>query len=278
MNAPVLLQGAQPDQAMANDNWVRSLGLDTDGTLFVDMDNGVRLYDLCTSADWPTPATVHPADLMKSANRRLYYQFLMTLKEIDGIMYQSLYDGSHPFRKGDIVVDAGARIGTFTAKVSAAVGKEGKVIAIEPEPRNFACLQKNIEANRLSNVAAIPKMLWSRTARLPLYLSANAAAHSAWFDAFYSPTGESIGAEAEPLDDILAELGIKSVNFVKMDVEGSELEALDGMSGILGSDVQLSIAAYHPVNGKFTHSAVIPKLEQLGFKTTCSEGFVQAHR
>jgi FkbM family methyltransferase len=263
---------------MAHKNWVRSLGLDTDGTLFVDIDNGVRLYDLCIDPLWPTPAAIHPADLMKPVNRRLYNQFLTTLKEIDGIIYHSLYEGNHQFRKGDIVVDAGARIGTFTVKIAVALGNEGKVIAIEPEPRNFACLRKNIEANRLNNVIAIQKMLWCRAERMPLHLSANAAAHSAWLDEFYSPTGESVVVEAESLDDILSGLGIESVNFVKMDVEGSEIEALEGMSRILESDVQLAIAAYHPVAGRLSYSGVIHKLEQFGFKTTCAEGFVQAHR
>jgi len=263
---------------MAPDNWVRSLGLDTDGTLFVDIDNGIRLYDHCINAHLPTPVNIHPGDLMKPANRQLYYQFLTTLKEIDGIIYHSLYDGGHQFRKGDIVVDAGARIGTFTAKISAAVGNEGKVIAIEPEPGNFACLKKNIEANRLSNVVAIQKMLWSQTVRLALYLSGNAAAHSAYLDEFYSPTGDSISVEAESLDDILSKLGIESVNLVKMDVEGSEIEALGGMNRTLKSDVELAIAAYHPVMGRLTHSVIIPRLEQLGFKTTYVEGLVQAHR
>lgn len=263
---------------MAHDNWVRSLGLDTDGTLFVDIDNGIRLYDRCINSHLPAPTSIHPAALMKPANRQLYFQFLTTLKEIDGIIYHSLYDESHRFRKGDIVVDAGARIGTFTTKIATAVGNEGKVIAIEPEPCNFACLKKNIEANRLSNVIAIQKMLWSRTERPALYLSGNAASHSAYLDEFYGPTGESISVEAESLDNILSELGIESVNFVKMDIEGSEIEALDGMPRALKSDVELAIAAYHPVMGRLTHLIIIPQLEQLGFKTTCAEGLVRAKR
>ncbi len=263
---------------MAPDDWVRSLGLDTDGTLFVDTRNGLRLYDRCINARLRTPAKIDPGDLMKPENRTLYYRFLTTLKEIDAIIYHSHYDGNHQFRKGDIVVDAGARIGTFTTKISAAVGNEGTIIAVEPEPGNFAFLKKNIDANRLSNVIAIQKMLWSRTDRLALHLSGHAAAHSAYLDEFYSPTGDSLGVEAESLDNILSELGIESVNFVKMDIEGSEIEALEGMSRTLKSDVRLAIAAYHPVMGKLTHSVIIPRLEQLGFKTTYAEGLVQAHR
>ncbi len=263
---------------MASDNWVRCLGLDTDGDLFVEIDNGLRLYDLCISDRLPAPTTIHPEDLVKPGNWHLYHRFLTTLKEIDAVIYHSAYDGGHQFKRGDIVVDAGARIGTFTAKISSAVGNEGRVIAIEPEPHNFACLQKNIKANRLKNVVAIQKMLWSRTDHPSLYLSGNAAAHSAYFDEFYGSTGESIRVEAESLDNILTELRIESVDFVKMDIEGSEIEALDGMNKTLESVVQLAIAAYHPVKGRLTHPIIIPRLEQLGFKTTYAEGIVQARR
>ena len=112
------------------------------------------------------------------------------------------------FRDGDIVVDAGARIGTFAAKISAAVGEKGKIIAIEPEPRNFACLRKNIKANSLNNVVAIQKMLWSREKQRDMYLSEYTAAHSAYYDAFYNPPESHISVEADTLDGILEKLGI----------------------------------------------------------------------
>jgi FkbM family methyltransferase len=263
---------------MSRDNWVRSLGLDIDGNLFVEIDSGIRLYDLCLNHRLPVAVHILPQDLMKSENRKLYYSFLATLKEIESIQFHHMYDGCYQFKRGDVVVDAGARIGTFTAKISAAVGDEGRVIAIEPEPRNFACLQKNIEANRLTNVTAIQKMLWSRAQPLRLILSSNPSSHSAYGDAFYGSTSESVDVEAESLDEILEDLGIGSVDFIKMDIEGSEIEALKGMPKILQSQVQLAIAAYHPVDGKSAHEIIVPQLEQLGFEIALVDGMVQARR
>ncbi len=262
---------------MPGDNWVRSLGLDNDGTLFVEIDKGLRLYDLCPGPATVVPATILPSDLMRAENRQLYYRFLATLKEIEGIIFRPTYDGSFQAKEGDIVVDAGARIGTFAAKVSTAVGKKGRVIAIEPEPHNFACLQKNVEANRLNNVIAIQKMLWSHARPLDLFLSSNNAAHSAYFDAFYGSTQKRVRIQAQSLDGILEELGIESVNLVKMDIEGSEIEALKGMKRILKSDVQLAIAAYHPVEGRLAHTIIIPYLERLGFAAKYKDGIVHAH-
>jgi len=263
---------------MPHDNWVRSLGLDTDGSLFVEIYNGIRLFDLCPNTSFPAAINIHPQELMKPENRKLYYCFLATLKEIEGIIIRSTYDGCYQFKRGDVVVDAGARVGVFAAKISAAVGNEGRIIAIEPEPRSFSCLQKNIKANSLNNVIPIQKMLWSQAELRKLYISGNSASHSAYCDAFYSSTGESINVEADTLDNILEELGIESVDFIKMDIEGAEIEALKGMQKSLELDLQLAISAYHPVGDTLTHAAIIPQLEQLGFKTTYTDGIVQARK
>ena len=263
---------------MTRDNWVRSLGLDADGSLFVDIDNGIRLYDSCLRDPLPGAVTIPPQELMKPENRQLYFRFLTTLREIEGIVVHSIYDGTSLIKRGAVVVDAGARIGTFAAKISAAVGEEGRIIAIEPEPRNFACLRKNIEANGLKNVVAIQRALWSRKQRLNLYLSGNAAAHSVHNDPFYSSTGNTIEADADTLDDILEGLGVESVDFIKMDIEGSEIEALKGMRKILESNVQLAIASYHPVEGKLAHTVISPQLTQLGFTTSYTDGIVHARR
>ena len=76
----------------------------------------------------------------------------------------------------------------------------------------------------------------------------------------------------------MEELEIGSVDFIKMDIEGSEIEALKGMKRTLQCNVRLAIAAYHPVEGRLTCNVIVPQLEQLGFKTTYTEGIVQAGR
>jgi len=263
---------------MNEENWVRSIGLDADGSLFVEIEKGIKLYDLCLNTFLPEKIEIHPKYLMTAQGRSLYYRFLTTLKEIEEIVYNHSYDRAYRFKKGGIVVDAGARIGTFAAKIAAAVGTEGKIVAIEPEPRNYGCLVKNIEANRLYNVIPLRKMLWSRTLSMRLYLSSSPAAHSAYCDPFYGSTGEFIEVEAQALDEILEELGIESVDFVKMDIEGSEIEALRGMKKLLSSSVQLAIAAYHPVQGKFTYTEISSLLEKHGFRTTYEQGIVRASR
>jgi hypothetical protein len=58
---------------MPADNWVKSLGLDKDGNLFVDIEGGMRLYDVCLDAELPDTINLSPQDLMRAENRQLYY-------------------------------------------------------------------------------------------------------------------------------------------------------------------------------------------------------------
>jgi len=263
---------------VSQDKWVRSMGLDTDGTLFVEIENGIRLYDLCLNHPLPEAVVLRAEDLMKAENRPLYFRFLSTLNEISELMFHGLYDRERPFKNGEIVVDAGARIGVFAAGISSAIGEQGKIIAIEPEPNNYACLLKNIETNRLYNVVPVRKMLWSEKTEMNLYLSTYAAAHSAYCSPFFGSTGKAIRVEADSLDNILDDWGIGRADFVKMDIEGSEAEALKGMIGILGSDVQMAIAAYHPIEGRPSFEEIVARLKVLGFHATYADGIVRACR
>jgi len=74
---------------------------------------------------------------------------------------------------GDIVIDAGASIGAFSIKSSLLVGKEGKVIAIEPEPNSFKILDTNIKANKLFNVLCLNLALSNKEGYENLYVKSD---------------------------------------------------------------------------------------------------------
>ena len=64
-----------------------------------------------------------------------------------------------------------------------------------------------------------------------------------------------------------------------MDIEGSEIEGLEGMEKILRKDVKLAIAALHSMKGEPTYKTIIPQLEYRGFDVCCTdEGLVCAKR
>jgi len=142
--------------------------------------------------------------------------------------------------KGDIVLDIGANIGYFTLIFSQIVGKDGRVYAFEPDPNNFEILKKNIEINNIKNVILIQKAVSNTSKPLSLYLcDYNHAQHRIYPS---SRCNEKIDVESTTIDEYLAGTEFfNKINFVKMDVEGSEYDAIDGMKKTLQSNLSLKM-------------------------------------
>jgi FkbM family methyltransferase len=133
-------------------------------------------------------------------------------------------------KKGDVVLDIGANIGYYTLFFAKLVGKEGTVFAFEPSPDNFTLLKKNIEINGYSNVILEQKAVSNKTEKVKLYLSSdNPGAHRI----YNSHDGRtSVEIDAICLDDYFKEYDRK-IDFIKMDIQGSEWAAIQGMIMLL---------------------------------------------
>jgi len=133
-------------------------------------------------------------------------------------------------KKGDVVLDIGANIGYYTLIFAKLVGEEGKVFAFEPDPTNFSLLKKNVELNGYKNVVLVQKAVSNKTGKIRLYLSKdNRADHRI----YNSGDGrQSIESEATRLDDYFKNYDGK-IAFIKMDIQGAEGGALQGMFNLL---------------------------------------------
>lgn len=140
--------------------------------------------------------------------------------------------------KGDVVLDIGANIGYYTLIFAKLVGEEGKVFAFEPDPDNFALLKKNIEINGYRNVILIPKAVSNETGKTKLFLCEdNKGDHR-----IYDPHDgrKSIEVEVIRLDDYYKSYNGK-IDFIKMDIQGAEGGAIQGMSLLLQKNKGLKI-------------------------------------
>jgi FkbM family methyltransferase len=139
-------------------------------------------------------------------------------------------------RPGMTVLDLGANIGYYTLLASRAVGHVGSVYAFEPDPRSFRSLCANVEVNGARNVRTFEAAVSARPGSRTLYLSETAThsgLHRSMGDA--NPTPHPIDTVA--LDD----LHIARVDVVKMDIEGEEPAALDGMRETLRRNPQVIV-------------------------------------
>lgn len=150
--------------------------------------------------------------------------------------------GAVGVRHGDIVLDGGAHIGVFTRQALAAGA--ALVIAVEPAPSNVECLRRNLTAEIAARrVRVYPKGLWHRQETLRLTTDDNTSLG----DSLILPRGASgIQVPLVPIDDLVQELALPRVDFIKLDIEGAEQEALTGARQTLARfRPRLAISAYH---------------------------------
>jgi FkbM family methyltransferase len=139
-------------------------------------------------------------------------------------------------KTGDTVIDVGAAFGFYTIMASKGVGQQGRVVAIEAQPDSFDMLNKNIKLNKLTNIIALNYAVYSGKTKVKLYST---------YSIIQERAGQSlqsyIEVSADTLDNLLREAGIDEVNWIKIDVEGAELDVLKGAVGILSRSRDISI-------------------------------------
>lgn len=142
------------------------------------------------------------------------------------VYFGRLYETLESFRprRGWVVVDGGAHMGFYAMRAASMVGAQGKVIAVEPEPANFAILERNIKANRLGNVIAIQAALADKVGLGKLSRTRMSTTH--YLTDLES--SDSLTVRALTLDSLLQQVGLRKVDLVKLDVEGAELQVLEG--------------------------------------------------
>jgi len=180
-------------------------------------------------------------------------KFIQDISPIKG------YELYRQLKKGDVVVDAGAFTGDYTVFAAKKVGPKGKVIAFEPDSKNREILRKNLEVEKIKNVIIIPRGLWNKESFLK-FNSSNGL-HSN----IQGLTG-NISIPVSKLDNEIKKLKIKRLDFIKMDIEGAEIEALMGSLKTLKEfHPSLAIASYHVVNGNETSIFLEGFLKKIGY-------------
>lgn len=127
-------------------------------------------------------------------------------------------------KPGHVVVEAGANIGSHTIHLSQLAGDSGQVWAFEPQRLVFQLLAGNIALNSLTNVHCLQKCLGNGSQKTLLVPVLNVNTVNNW-------GGLELGncTEGEPVEVITIDsLNLPNCHFFKIDVEGMELQVLQG--------------------------------------------------
>jgi FkbM family methyltransferase len=144
----------------------------------------------------------------------------------------SLYDSAgQRVRPGDVVLDCGANIGLYA--MSALERGASLVVAVEPALDNVECLRRNLAAHiAAGRVVVYPKGVWDKDDVLPLNVQPS---NSASYSVALRYRGAAPGPQVDltTIDELVRELRLERVDYIKMDIEGAERAALAGGAEVI---------------------------------------------
>ena len=143
---------------------------------------------------------------------------------------------------GDYVIDAGGCWGDTALYFAHTIGPQGKVYTFEFSPDNLEVLNRNLEINpeHAKRIEIIPRALWNMSGEEITYLVNGPATSLNKGNAGLS------SVSTISIDDFVKEKGLPRVDFIKMDIEGSELKALQGAEQTLRAfRPTLATSIYH---------------------------------
>ena len=180
-------------------------------------------------------------------------------------------------KKGDTVIDVGAGTGWETLYYSKSVGASGRVISIEAHPTTFRCLSKLCEINGLKNVTPMQVAVGSEEGEIRFSDSEDHEGNRV------DSSESGIRVRAVTLDNMTRSLGIKTVDLIKMNIEGAERPALSGMRELVHNTKHVCISCHDFLAGNSpsdeyrTKADVIKFLKENGFSVFVRESDVRSN-
>jgi FkbM family methyltransferase len=188
----------------------------------------------CIKKCIPAELRIHGVDLMLNQNDAVVSGCLalgaFETYEVD--FFKSL------LKPGMAVLDVGSNIGLYASIAAAAVGPGGRVVAVEPNARNCELVRKTIERNKFTNLRLFQAAVSDHTGPGELYLcDDNMADHRI----YGSHARRTVPVDFMRLDDIFAASELRTVDIMKMDIQGAEAIAFDGMDNVLSVNPRIRV-------------------------------------
>jgi len=130
-------------------------------------------------------------------------------------------------RDGDVMIDCGAHIGLYSRLASRILRAKGRIIALEPNPEVLGYLKRNLAESDATTVEIRQLALYREAGEMDLYVGRQG--RSGYSSLVNSGVSDShVTVPVITLDSLLEESGLARVDFMKIDVEGAEIDVLAG--------------------------------------------------
>ncbi len=171
--------------------------------------------------------------------------------EKDTVSFMSTF-----LKAGMTVIDAGANIGQHSMIASVCVEAKGQVHSFEPHPGIFTIFHRNIKRAACMNVVPNQLALGHTMGERLLYPHTIDNLGATSFIPAQQGYGDPVAVDVIKLDDYVASHAIERVDFFKIDVEGAELEVIEGAAKTLNanSDIVLLVEFYTPNTARFGYT------------------------
>ncbi|HVZ66638.1 MAG TPA: FkbM family methyltransferase [Patescibacteria group bacterium] len=160
--------------------------------------------------------------------------------------------------KKPTIVDLGAHIGSFSVLAAKKFKDKGRIFSFEPDKENFLLLKENLALNKLKSVKAFNLGISDRKGKVYLKNNINT-------DAYYIDlkTKNKPNCEVTTLPLALNKIGLKKVDLLKIDVEGSEYEILNHKPTIsyIKKNVSYVFIEYHELDPKRNYKKIKKVIE-----------------
>lgn len=150
-------------------------------------------------------------------------------------------------KEGDVVAEMGAYMGTYILKLCKQVGRNGKVVAIEPLEDNLYYLRKNVEYNNMVQCQIVPKGVWKEKTTINFNRKATDSQSGS---IVIDERNEDHSLPVDTLDNIMSDLNISHCDFMIVQLNGVEAIALEGLT--LFNPENIAIAARYDIEGEDT--------------------------
>jgi FkbM family methyltransferase len=179
---------------------------------------------------------------------------------------------------GMTVLDIGANLGYHTVEMSRLVGPEGTVVAFEPQARMVEEIHANVRINALRNVRVVPVALSDSVATRSFYVPVvGDEAMGSLGDTHRTSVASVVSVNCTTLDEAIRALGITTVDFIKMDVEGAELQVVKGGGSVFAGSTQPQVVfeAYEANCAPFGYRVfdLLQRFSAMGYDLTQLDGW-----